>query len=155
MMRVEGHDELGETASLISLRQEIPDSARINLAQLVDILWLDCRRQLLVRNLRQIIVELCAREVVEHFFPIRFLAAIVAEIRRHLPAEEAHTRGLANPVRAEKPDDLSLFRDRETKETERVLSILVHEIFLQGFWKTDDPNCVERTFAHTVVNESS
>jgi len=71
----------------------------------------------------------------------------VAEIRRDLSAQEADTGSLADAVRPEKADDLSLLRNRETEKTERVLSILVHEIFLQGFWKTDNTNRVERTFA--------
>jgi len=71
----------------------------------------------------------------------------MAEIWRNLSAQQADTRRLADPIWSEQADDLALLRDRETEEAERVLSILVNEIFLKRLGETDDPNCIERTFA--------
>src|SRR3989441_5546597 len=119
---------MGEATSLVGLRQEIPDTAGVDLAQLVDVLRLDGRREFLVRNLRQVIVELRSGEVVEDFFPVRLLAAVVTQVRRHLPAQEAHTRGLADSVRTEQANDLPLLRDRGAGETKRGLSLLMYGV---------------------------
>jgi len=112
---VEGHRQLGEATSLVDLRQEISDTARVNLAQFVDILRLDGGGEFLVRNLREVVVELRSGEVVEHFFPIGFFSAVVAEIRRDLSAQEADAGGLADTVRAEQADDLPLLRTGRRK----------------------------------------
>src|SRR2546425_5578464 len=92
---------MGEATSLVGLRQEIPDTAGVDLAQLVDVLRLDGRREFLVRNLRQVIVELRSGEVVEDFFPVRLLAAVGSPGRRPLPAQEAPTPGPAGSLPTE------------------------------------------------------
>src|SRR5207245_6391762 len=111
------------------------------------VLPLDRRREFLVHNLGEVIVELCSREVVEDFFPVGLLAAVVTQVRRDLPAQEAHTRGLADSVWTEQANDFPFLRDREAEETKRVLSVLMYEIFFQRFGEPHNPNCVERTFA--------
>src|SRR2546427_8182989 len=144
---VEGYSQLRESISLVDLRQKIADASGVNLAQFVNVLRLDGRRELLRRDSREVVMELRSREVVKHLVPVGFLSAVVAEVWCELSTQEAHTRRLADPVRPEQADDLALLRDGKTEETKGVLSILVYEIFLQRLRKTDDTNRVERTFS--------
>jgi hypothetical protein len=99
-----------------------------------------------VRDLLKVAMDLRACEVFEHVVPMRLLPTIVAEVRRDLAAEHAHARGLADAVRSEEADDLSLLRDRDAEKPEGVLAVLVDEVFLERLGKADNPDRIERTF---------
>src|SRR6267143_875091 len=152
-LQVERSRKLVESPLAVDFRQQIAHPARVDFAQLVDVLWLDRGREFLRRDLLEVVMELGASEVIKYLVPVGFLPSVMSQVRRNLSAQKADARRLSYPVRAQKSDDLAFLRNREAKQSERILPVLMHQIFFQGLGQTDDSNRVEGALLDTIMDE--
>jgi hypothetical protein len=110
---------------------------------MVNVLWLDECLQVVLENLRKVVLELGATEVLEDLLPV-WRVVIPSKVGLQLAREDFECGALANTVGSNKTEHLTRSWCRETVKLEGVGGVAMRDFGVQVGRKVDDGDGVER-----------
>mmetsp|Transcript_16711 Transcript_16711/g.24544 ORF Transcript_16711/g.24544 Transcript_16711/m.24544 type:complete len:414 (-) Transcript_16711:112-1353(-) len=113
----------------------------------VHVLGLDDRLQVVLQDAREVVLQLRAPEVGEDLLPVRG-AVEPAQVGLELARQDLEGRGLADAVCPHQAQHLARPWHWKAMELEGVWSIAMRSVLFQVFGQVDDVNSFKRAFLH-------
>mmetsp|Transcript_35444 Transcript_35444/g.88930 ORF Transcript_35444/g.88930 Transcript_35444/m.88930 type:complete len:416 (+) Transcript_35444:840-2087(+) len=140
-------------AALVLLVNHLLHVATHRLGDVVHVLRLDDRLDVVLQHAREVVLQLRPAEVEQDLLPVGHVFK-PAEVGLELAGQHLQCRRLANAVGADEAQHLTRARHRQPVQLEGVGAVAVGGFALQVLRQVDDLDCLEGTFpdADTAAN---